>query len=110
MSALRCPAPAKGGRTDRTSGPAALHMRFARQVYGLLEDLSARRVTEPGLTLTGDLALDSLRMVMLLVGLEERFGFELAEADINPFALKTAGDVVRLAAGYLAGKGGGRSA
>ena len=39
-------------------------------------------------------------MVSLLVRIEEEFGFELRESDINPAALQTAEDVVSLAERY----------
>ena len=40
-----------------------------KQVMELLEELCLTPVTDRSLTLVGDLALDSLRMVMLLVTL-----------------------------------------
>ena len=52
------------------------------------------------MTLLGDLQLDSLRLVMLLVTLEDTFAIELDESDMDPFALVTVQDVIDLAQKY----------
>ena len=66
----------------------------------LLKDLSGVSDITPEASLQVDLGLDSLAMVTLLVMLEETFSIELMEADMNPFDLKTAADVVALAERY----------
>ena len=71
-----------------------------KQVVEVLEDLCLAEITELSQTLLGDLAMDSLRMVMLLVSLEDTFGIELDESDMNPFALVTVADVVNLVSKY----------
>ena len=48
-----------------------------------------------------DLGLDSLRMVMLLLAVEDMFEVELEESDMNPFSLITVSDVVSLATKYI---------
>ena len=72
-----------------------------KQVVEVLEDLCLAEITELSQTLLGDLAMDSLRMVMLLVSLEDTFGIELDESDMNPFALVTVADVVKLVSKYV---------
>ena len=47
-----------------------------------------------------DLSMDSLRMVMLLLMIEEVFAIELDESDMNPFALITVQDVIDLVSKY----------
>ena len=72
-----------------------------KQVVEVLEELCLAEITELSQTLLGDLAMDSLRMVMLLVSLEDTFGIELDESDMNPFALVTVADVVKLVSKYV---------
>lgn len=72
-----------------------------QQVLEIVEDLCLTPVQDGGQTLLGDLSLDSLRMVMLLVTLEDSFEIELDESDMNPFALITVNDVVDLAMKYV---------
>ena len=79
-----------------------------KQVTELLEELCLTPVIDRSLTLVGDLALDSLRMVMLLVTLEDTFEIELDESDMNPFALVTVQDVVELAEKYVSAKEDGK--
>ena len=55
----------------------------------------------------GDLALDSLLMVTLLVEIEEAFEIELDESDMNPFDLVTAQDAVDLVKKYCGGEENG---
>ena len=69
------------------------------QVLDILADL-ARTKPAPEMTLLGDLQLDSLRLVMLLVTLEDTFVIELDESDMDPFALVTVQDVIDLAQKY----------
>lgn len=67
----------------------------------LLADLSGLSDISPENSLVENLGFDSLAMVMLLVALEDTFAIELNEADMNPFDLKTAGDVIALAERYV---------
>ena len=79
-----------------------------KQVMELLEELCLTPVTDRSLTLVGDLALDSLRMVMLLVTLEDTCEIELDESDMEPFTLETVQDVVELAEKYVSAKEDGK--
>ena len=70
------------------------------QVIEILEDISSEKITDTSIQLLGNLSLDSLSMVMLLVMIEETFEIELDESDMNPFALITVQDVIDLIAKY----------
>ncbi len=70
------------------------------QVIEILEDICATTVTDNTATLQNDLQMDSLRMVMLLVMIEDTFEIELDESDMNPFALLTVKDAIDLVAKY----------
>lgn len=71
-----------------------------QKVLEVLEDLCMTTVEDASKKLIGDLAMDSLRMVVLLVTLEEVFSIELDESDLNPFLLITVQDVIDLASKY----------
>lgn len=72
-----------------------------KRVIEVLEDVCATEIDNTSKTLLGDLAMDSLRMVMLLVMIEEAFEIELDESDMNPFMLITVDDVINLVSKYL---------
>ena len=71
-----------------------------QNVLEVLEDLCMATVEDTSKKLITDLAMDSLRMVMLLVTLEEVFSIELDESDLNPFLLITVQDVINLVSKY----------
>lgn len=75
-------------------------MQIEEQVKGILSELSGEETVQNQATLQEDLALDSLAMVMMLVAIEETFGVELDESDMNPFDLDTVQSVIDLAAKY----------
>ena len=70
------------------------------QVIEILEDICTEKVTDPSTQLLEDFSMDSLRMVMLLVMLEDGFEIELDESDMNPFALVSVQDVIDLVVKY----------
>ena len=74
-------------------------------VINIIEDLCNKKVEDTSQTLIEDLAFDSLRMVMLLIMLEDSFEIELDESDMNPFLLKTVDDVVALTNKYVSTMG-----
>lgn len=77
----------------------------ARQmVQDLLCKLSQQENVTEEATLLGDLGLDSLDMVTMLVTIEDTLGVELRPEDMNPFDLQTVGDVIALAEKYEAGE------
>lgn len=46
--------------------------------------------------LKSDAGLDSLSLVSVIVGLEDRFGVTFDDGDLNPAELLTVGDLIRL--------------
>ena len=79
-------------------------MNIEEKVKGILSKLSGDEKIVNDATLQGDLALDSLHMVTLLVEIEETFDIELDESDMNPFDLTTVQDVIDMVGKYC-GKG-----
>lgn len=76
-------------------------MNIEEKVKGILCELSGEETVENTDHLQGDLALDSLMMVTMLVEIEEAFAIELDEADMNPFDLGTVQNVIDLVAKYV---------
>ena len=74
-----------------------------KQVVEVLEDLVLDSIYDPDKKLIDDLSMDSFRLVLLLVNLEETFQIELDESDMNPFALITVRDVLNLVNKYVTG-------
>ena len=75
-------------------------MNIEEKVKGILSELSGEDTVKSEATLQGDLALDSLSMVTLLIQIEEIFGIELDESDMNPFELNTVSSVIELVNKY----------
>lgn len=75
-------------------------MNIEDKVKGILCELSGEETVENTDHLQGDLALDSLMMVTMLVEIEEAFDIELDEADMNPFDLDTVQNVIDMVAEY----------
>ena len=71
------------------------------KVIEVLEDICLTEIEDTSKSLVDDLSMDSLRMVMLLLTLEETFGIELDESDMNPFLLVTVEDVISLVRKYV---------
>ena len=75
-------------------------MNIETKVKEILCELSGEETIENSDHLQGDLALDSLMMVTMLVEIEETFEIELDEADMNPFDLGTVQNVIDMVAKY----------
>lgn len=75
-------------------------MNIETKVKEILCKLSGEENIENTDHLQGDLALDSLMMVTMLVEIEEAFAIELDEADMNPFDLGTVQNVIDMVAKY----------
>ena len=75
-------------------------MQDTERVYRIIEELSALDDIKAEQNLQTDLLFDSLLMVTLLIQIEEEFGIELNESDMNPFDLITVQDVVELVEKY----------
>lgn len=71
-------------------------METKTTIYNILETLSGQTIATDDTSLQEDLGLDSLQLVTLLLDLEESFGIELNESDLNPFELQTVTDVINL--------------
>lgn len=75
-------------------------MNIETKVKEILCELSIEKTIENTDHLQGELALDSLMMVTMLVEIEEAFDIELDEADMNPFDLGTVQNVIDMVAKY----------
>lgn len=75
-------------------------MNIEEKVKGILSELSGVEVIDNNATLQGNIALDSLAMVTLLIEIEEAFGIELDETDMNPFDLTTVQSVIDMVKKY----------
>ena len=78
-------------------------MKTKDKVYNILRDLSGCDDIKEDFSLLGDLGLDSLEMVTLLIKIEDVFEIELRESDMNPLDLKTASDVSTMVGKYIGG-------
>ncbi len=75
-------------------------MNIEEKVKGILSEVSAEEIVKNEATLQEDLALDSLSMVTMLVEIEDAFGIELDESDMNPFDLDTVQSVIDMVNRY----------
>ena len=71
-------------------------METQERVFDIIRELSGVENVELNASLQGDISLDSLGMVTLLIMIEDEFKIELDEADMNPFDLLTVDNVVTL--------------
>ena len=76
-------------------------MNLKENIHAILKKLSGAETVKDNDRLKEDLVLDSLAMVTLLLELEDTLNIQLDEADMNPFDLVTAEDVVTLAEKYI---------
>ena len=76
-------------------------MNIDEKVKGILFELTGIEIVANDSKLQDDLGMDSLAMVMLLIEIEDVFEIELAEADMNPFDLLTAQNVIDMVARYF---------
>ncbi len=75
-------------------------MNITDRIVEIIVELSGQEAVKLADALQMDLGLDSLAMVTLLIEIEEAFGIELDEADMNPFDLETVESVVALVRKY----------
>lgn len=75
-------------------------MGITNKVIEVLSEISGINLILNESKLRDDLGLDSLDMVTLLINIEEKFGIQLDESDMNPFDLEKASDVIRLVEKY----------
>lgn len=67
----------------------------------LLANCFYEGVITKSLSLVGDMGIDSLRMVELIVALEERFNITFKESDLDPDTLNTVGDLYMIIEKYM---------
>lgn len=79
-------------------------MQIEEKVKEILTQLSGEENIENDVELQADLVLDSLAMVTMLVEIEEVFGIELDESDMNPFELTTVQHIIDMIKPYLGGE------
>ncbi len=77
-------------------------MDINKKLSEVIKELSGKENFSAEDRLQEDIGLDSLGMVMLLIGIEEKFSIELTETDMNPFELVSIQDVVELIEKYFA--------
>lgn len=73
------------------------------RVNAILIEKSFSDVITPEMKLQEDLGLDSLNMVELIVDLEDEFGIEIYESDLELENFQSAEKVYRLIRQYLGG-------
>lgn len=66
--------------------------------YKVIEEVLDDNIVElrNDILLREGLGIDSLRLVMLITAIEEEFGFEFDESDLNPDNINTIGDLFLL--------------
>lgn len=79
-------------------------MEIFNKVTVILSELSGMETICLEHELQGDLGLDSLQMVTLLIMLEENFQITLDESDMNPFDLVNVWQVVDLVEKYTSSR------
>ena len=79
-------------------------MDIKEKVIDILSELSGKKSVEVDESLQGNLGFDSILMVTMLVQIEDVFGIELNESDMNPFDLKTVQSVIDLVDKYFNNK------
>ena len=70
------------------------------RVFEILNVLSGVEGFDEKSSLTDDLYMDSLEMVMLLIEIEDAFDIVIDESDMNPFDLISVSDVIGLVDRY----------
>ena len=76
-------------------------MNIEEKIKGILADLSGETEISGDTTLQSDLDLDSLALVTLLVEIEDAFGIQFDEADMNPFDFETVQSVIDTVKKYI---------
>lgn len=88
----------------KRSGRGYEQMNIEETVKGILTELSGEELIKNTFRLQEDLGLDSLMMVTMLVEIEDIFGIELDETDMNPFELRTLQNVIDMVSKYYGDK------
>ena len=75
-------------------------MKPEKKIKGILSELSGEKRIKNSARRQENLALDSLSMVTLLIEIEEQFGIELDEKDMNPLELTDVQSVIDMVKKY----------
>ena len=73
------------------------------KVIEVVSEVTGHQEIQLEYTLQGNLGVDSLCAVMLLVAIEDAFEIELDESDMNPLNLITVADIVNMVRKYCRG-------
>ena len=76
-------------------------MNVEQKVCGILLELTGKETVSPTDSLQADLALDSLSAVTLLLEIEDCFGIQLDESDMDLSKLDLVEDVITMVSGYV---------
>ena len=76
-------------------------MNIEKKVIDILENITGNKIKKKKKMTFKDMAMDSLKMVTLLVMIEDEFNIVLDESDMDPFVLDSVSDVVTLVSKYL---------
>lgn len=76
-------------------------MNVEQKVCGILLELTGKETVSPTDSLQADLALDSLSAVTLLLEIEDGFGIQLDESDMDLSKLDLVEDVITMVSGYV---------
>lgn len=76
-------------------------LQLDETAVNILRNLSGIEDIRMGHTLAGDLGLNSLHMVSMLLELESALDITLDESDLNPYDLEKVEDLCRLASRYV---------
>ncbi|MCX8130516.1 MAG: acyl carrier protein [Clostridia bacterium] len=68
---------------------------IAKLLEGKLKNVSGAKISE-NTSLGDDLGLDSLRLIDLLLSIEQHFNIVFSESDLEPSTLKSVGDLAAL--------------
>ena len=76
-------------------------MNVEQKICDILLGLTGKETVSPTDSLQADLALDSLSAVTLLLAIEDAFGIQLDESDMDLSKLDLVEDVITMVSGYV---------
>lgn len=76
-------------------------MDIAKNVFEVLYDIVGDSTFAEEKLLKEDLGLDSLSLVAVIVEIEEKFGIEFKESDLDPSKILKVKDLIDLVGNYL---------
>ena len=71
-------------------------MSIEERTINVLVELSGMQDITKSTVIKNDLGLDSLKLVIMLLNIEEEFSIELDESDMNPYDYETVEDIINL--------------